>query len=407
MALQFRPFQIPEQREEPNLGLAALQGAGTVIDTYMKLKLQKQAQDEKQRQAIFDYAKARQEYGTEFDDTFRSMGGQSFLPANLNPNVTPTQTQARMQGESPIATGQYENPYKAYEDPYGPLPGMEGGLSTPAASAAAPVVPAAPAAPKGFRSYMDITPESLAEIRKRKGTKGLKEFQDTQGFMLEQEKGNAQLGQIAIQNENALRDDFSKQSQKFSNASDQMSVIRALYSGEPDKADLGRFTNAKTPDAARDMALIFSFMKILDDGSTVRETEFANAQNATGVSGQIRNLWNRLQSGERLNPQQRAEFVAAAGDLYAGRLQKHKAVEDTYRGIAERQGVNVQNVVVPFGLPDYDPAQFRLKGSPQPSVPPKAPADPAASAGGPPNGKTTVRQRNFTYTWNPATKRYE
>lgn len=68
--------------------------------------------------------------------------------------------------------------------------------------------------------------------------------------------------------------------------------------------------------AAGDMGLIFNFMKMLDPGSTVREGEFATAQQTTGVSGYIINLYNQSIDGSRLNAQQRREFVELAQNLY-------------------------------------------------------------------------------------------
>jgi len=56
-------------------------------------------------------------------------------------------------------------------------------------------------------------------------------------------------------------------------------------------------------------------MKILDPASVVRETEFANAQNAAGVPDQIRNMYNRALRGERLGEAQRDDFVNSAKKL--------------------------------------------------------------------------------------------
>ena len=67
-------------------------------------------------------------------------------------------------------------------------------------------------------------------------------------------------------------------------------------------------TDAK-PSPAGDLAIIFNYMKILDPGSVVREGEFATAQNAASVPDQIRNLYNRVVNGERLNANQLQLFV--------------------------------------------------------------------------------------------------
>ena len=50
----------------------------------------------------------------------------------------------------------------------------------------------------------------------------------------------------------------------------------------------------------RDIGLIYQWMKMNDPGSSVREGERADAANAGGVTEGIRNLYNRLLTGEVL-----------------------------------------------------------------------------------------------------------
>ena len=130
---------------------------------------------------------------------------------------------------------------------------------------------------------------------------------------------------------------------------------------------MGRIVaSAQDPSAAGDLALIFSFMKMLDPGSVVREQEFANAQNAAGVPDQIRNLYNRVISGERLNPDQRADFTSRAQALYGDAQQQVEGVLGQYRGIAQAQGMDPSRALIDFGY--------------QGQMPPTQPA-PAAGAG--------------------------
>lgn len=63
------------------------------------------------------------------------------------------------------------------------------------------------------------------------------------------------------------------------------------------------------------IALVFKFMKALDPTSVVRESEFATAQNSAGIPEGIRNIFNKLQSGERLGKVQIKQFVEAAQAL--------------------------------------------------------------------------------------------
>lgn len=102
---------------------------------------------------------------------------------------------------------------------------------------------------------------------------------------------------------------------------------------------------AAAPGAAGDIALIFSFMKLLDPGSVVKETEFANAQNATGVPDQIRNQWNKLKNGERLNPDQRKDFLAQAAGFLAAQKKARDAAVSRYSKLATKKGAAAEDVV--------------------------------------------------------------
>jgi len=102
---------------------------------------------------------------------------------------------------------------------------------------------------------------------------------------------------------------------------------------------------AREPSAAGDMALVFGIMKMYDPTSVVRESEYATAQNATGVPAQVLNLYNRVLSGERLNPKQRADFVQTAGRIFDSEKQTQALRRQNFKGIAERAGLDPQDIV--------------------------------------------------------------
>lgn len=103
----------------------------------------------------------------------------------------------------------------------------------------------------------------------------------------------------------------------------------------------------KNPSAAGDLSLIFSYMKILDPGSTVREGEFANAQNAAGVPDQIVNLYNRAKSGERLNPNQRADFINQAKAQAEAQAKSLQAIEEEFGDLSKRYNVDPRLIYQP------------------------------------------------------------
>lgn len=105
-------------------------------------------------------------------------------------------------------------------------------------------------------------------------------------------------------------------------------------------------SDPKTEDeeAAADLALIFNFMKMQDPGSTVNSGEFANAQNAAGVPDRIKNAYNNLITGGRLNPTQRKAFRGQAENLYKVSGQQEDTVRKGIGRIAKSYGLDSKNI---------------------------------------------------------------
>lgn len=137
-----------------------------------------------------------------------------------------------------------------------------------------------------------------------------------------------------VQSESALRQEFMRHPDVRS-----FPEVRGAYQR------IGSTGTSGT--AAGDLSLIFAYMKMLDPGSTVREGEFANAQNATGVPGQIVNLYNQVRSGQRLNDAQRADFLNQAGAIYQGALESYNRQVEYYQGLATQYGYSPDNVARP------------------------------------------------------------
>lgn len=100
--------------------------------------------------------------------------------------------------------------------------------------------------------------------------------------------------------------------------------------------------------AAADIAGIFSYMKMLDPGSVVREGEFANAQNAAGIPDRIRNIYNNALNGQRLNARQRQDFLAQAENIYRTRGQRYAQIVGEYRGYARDYDIDPDQVARPM-----------------------------------------------------------
>ena len=104
--------------------------------------------------------------------------------------------------------------------------------------------------------------------------------------------------------------------------------------------------SAEDPTAAGDLALIFNYMKLLDPGSTVRESEFATASNAGGIDDRTRSLFNYLRTGERLSKEQRKDFLDRSVRLYRGAEDQFASIRDQYVSLAEKQGLPVDQIII-------------------------------------------------------------
>lgn len=134
--------------------------------------------------------------------------------------------------------------------------------------------------------------------------------------------------------------------------------------------------NASQDNAAGDLALIFNYMKLLDPGSAVKETEFANAQNSAGVDERIRNVYNKVKSGEFLSVGQRKEFRSQASDLFKPYKEKGDKIRTAYKVEAKRTGID------PAAIFLSAPEEEQPQAAPQPG-PVMTPAQPRATQAAP------------------------
>jgi hypothetical protein len=111
-------------------------------------------------------------------------------------------------------------------------------------------------------------------------------------------------------------------------------------------------TTGSTPQA--DMSLIFQFMKMLDPGSTVREGEYASAEQTRGLPDTVAALYNKAITGETLTDTQRAEFRNQAKSLFERAKQDNAALGDRYKKLAKDSNLDPDQVVIPYGAETND-----------------------------------------------------
>ncbi len=155
----------------------------------------------------------------------------------------------------------------------------------------------------------------------------------------------AQGGQTTFTREGALRDDFTKLTTDFRTVQDAYNKI-----GEA----------AKTPTGAGDMSLLYSYVKLLDPGSVVRESEFATAAASGSLGERMQGYVNRVLSGERLPDTLRKEFLDQARGIYTAQKKGYDNLTSQYEALAKNYGVDPKNVTTRFDTPGGLPATPEL-----------------------------------------------
>jgi len=163
-------------------------------------------------------------------------------------------------------------------------------------------------------------------------------------------------------------------------------------------------TDPTTP--AGQMSLVFQYMKMLDPGSTVREGEYANAENARSIPAGVANLYNKIIDGTPLTPDQVKDFQTQAQSLYNGALQGYDNLRTTYSNqVAPAYGMDAERVLPDFALPDlrYDPKEIIFQGQNGAGVPRAAAQDFINSISGGDATAAAAEIADFDSTFGPGT----
>lgn len=106
-----------------------------------------------------------------------------------------------------------------------------------------------------------------------------------------------------------------------------------------------------------DLALVFSFMKGLDPNSVVRETEYANAAKSGNIFQGAFAKFNGYfkEKGGILPDSVKSEFQNLVNLKLKTQENLYTNVVNSYKGIAERQGLNPSNVVIDYAQANTAP----------------------------------------------------
>ena len=161
-----------------------------------------------------------------------------------------------------------------------------------------------------------------------------------------------------FKDEASLRGEFTKASAPYVAIRDAYNRLQAASSGG---------------SGASDIAMVYSYMKMLDPTSVVREGEYATAENAGGIPATVMNAYNRLVNGERLPDSLRQQFLAEGASQYRAAETSQAALLKQYQGLAQHYGFDPAGIALDMtaGTQAHPPAAM---GGATPVSAPGAPA---------------------------------
>ena len=104
---------------------------------------------------------------------------------------------------------------------------------------------------------------------------------------------------------------------------------------------------SETDPGPADLALIYSYMKILDPQSTVREGERADAAKAGSIPQRIWAQYNSLIEGGNLSPALRKQYTEQAKEIVRSYSKAKGVIDKSYTERAGRAKVNPEDVIIP------------------------------------------------------------
>ena len=106
-------------------------------------------------------------------------------------------------------------------------------------------------------------------------------------------------------------------------------------------------------------------MKVLDPGSVVRESEFANAAASGAFGERVKGAMAQVISGKRLSDVVRADFLDRAGRLFKAQQGNQSKLIKRYTGLSKRFGVNPVDVVTEATISGQQQQPVRENLNPQ------------------------------------------
>jgi hypothetical protein len=186
-------------------------------------------------------------------------------------------------------------------------------------------------------TFANLAPVHAQQVLKQERRQELEDAMSVEGAKFDSPTGK-------IERAKYLKNGFDQRMKdnKFYEYRDNMNKIQAsVESGTP----------------ISDVATATSIMKMLDPGSVVRESELQVALEAEGIKNRIQNWKNRKIKGDKLTPNQRAEFNQLAQDFFKVAQDTKNKLVNEYANFSKEYEVDPKLIIGNYGARKYVPGE--------------------------------------------------
>lgn len=161
------------------------------------------------------------------------------------------------------------------------------------------------------------------------------EYEQRMGDYKDQRSRSEKAPQEQFQNANTLRKEYTSEP-----------IVKQYREVVPIIESVQDAVNR--PTRAADLNLIYALGKIMDPNSVVREGEMVMARGTGTVQDTINGLLGQLDGSPTLKPETRQRLVAEMMSRFKGIDASHSQLAEVYKGIAQRNGLPVEDIIIPI-----------------------------------------------------------
>lgn len=161
-----------------------------------------------------------------------------------------------------------------------------------------------------------------------------------QQFQLEQKRAGAST--VTVQPDNLglkPKDRFEMEQKLAADYTNATKTDRGIVAVSSDLTNI-----LKQPGAIKDQAAIYKFAKFLDPEGAVREADYAAIVKTAGGLDYVKNLVNRVMTGEQLGPKQRAEMDSLVRSMATVAQKRIDGAKKRFTGNAKMYNLDPDNV---------------------------------------------------------------